>query len=291
MLKIAYSAQHAMHCKNTTDLNGSTMSATQYASFKGILNPRAVEQKFKLSRIAPSGELTALVEHFWIVSWDLRGQPSYTSETLPHPSVHLVIEAHRAEVIGIMRGKFSRRLHGTGRAFGIKFRPGAFYPLLGAPVSQLTDRRVGLRTIFGVRGTAFRNAIQREQDEARCVAIAEAFLKTQSITPDPTREWVCRAVEKIMLDRSLVHVDQLATFTGATLRSLQRLFRKYVGISPKWVIKRYRLHEAAEELAKNSGDVADLALRLGYFDQAHFIRDFKSVVGKTPGVYARLASK
>ncbi len=265
------------------------MSATKYASFKGILNPYAVEQKFKLSRIAPSSELTSLVEHFWIVRWDLRGQPAYISETLPHPSVHLVIEAHRAEVIGIMRGKFSRRLHGTGRAFGIKFRPGAFYPLLGAPLSQLTDQRVGLRKIFGARGTALRKAIQREQNEAHCVAIAETFLKTQPISADPTRAWICGAVEKIMLDRSLVHVDQLASFTGITLRSLQRLIRKYVGVSPKWVIQRYRLHEAAEELAKNTGDVADLALRLGYFDQAHFIRDFKSVVGKTPGAYARFA--
>jgi AraC-like DNA-binding protein len=71
-------------------------------------------------------------------------------------------------------------------------------------------------------------------------------------------------------------------------RTLQRLFNQYVGVSPKWVIKRYRLHDAVEQLA--TGAVVDwprLALDLGYFDQAHFIKDFKMLVGTPPGEYAR----
>jgi AraC-like DNA-binding protein len=73
-------------------------------------------------------------------------------------------------------------------------------------------------------------------------------------------------------------------------RTLQRLFAKYVGVSPKWVIQRYRLHEAAEQLAAGSSiGQAALAADLGYSDQAHFVRDFKSVVGMTPLAYARQA--
>jgi AraC-like DNA-binding protein len=73
-------------------------------------------------------------------------------------------------------------------------------------------------------------------------------------------------------------------------RTLQRLFARYVGVSPKWVIQRYRLHEAAERLA--AGELihqAELALDLGYSDQAHFVRDFKSIVGVSPAAYARAA--
>ncbi len=66
-------------------------------------------------------------------------------------------------------------------------------------------------------------------------------------------------------------------------RTLQRLFSQYVGVSPKWVIKRFRLLEAVGELSKNKkADWTKLALELGYFDQAHFIKDFKSIIGKTP---------
>ncbi len=55
--------------------------------------------------------------------------------------------------------------------------------------------------------------------------------------------------------------------------------------------QRYRMHEAAEKIAEGrAGDMGDLALRLGYFDQAHFIRDFKAIVGRPPGQY-RAASE
>jgi AraC-like DNA-binding protein len=73
-----------------------------------------------------------------------------------------------------------------------------------------------------------------------------------------------------------------------TTRTLQRLFATYVGVSPKWVIQRYRLHEAAEQLAADpSINQASLAAELGYSDQAHFVRDFKRIVGMTPAAYAK----
>jgi len=69
---------------------------------------------------------------------------------------------------------------------------------------------------------------------------------------------------------------------------LQRLFSQYVGVSPKWVIQRYRLHEVAERLADDKAvDCTEMALDLVYFDQAHFIKDFKAIVGWTPAEYAK----
>jgi AraC-like DNA-binding protein len=72
---------------------------------------------------------------------------------------------------------------------------------------------------------------------------------------------------------------------GYSKRTLQRLFREYVGVSPKWVLQRVRLHEAAERMAGGEGDWPRLALELGFFDQAHFIKAFKAVIGLTPGDY------
>jgi AraC-like DNA-binding protein len=72
------------------------------------------------------------------------------------------------------------------------------------------------------------------------------------------------------------------------VRSLQQLFSEYVGVSPKWVIRRFRLHEAADSLAGgDEPDLAALAQRLGYFDQAHFTSDFRKLVGQTPADYRR----
>jgi AraC-like DNA-binding protein len=81
-------------------------------------------------------------------------------------------------------------------------------------------------------------------------------------------------------------VAEVAARHHVSERTLQRLFAAYVGIGPKWVLQRYRLHEAVEQLqARREIDWARLALELGYYDQAHFTRDFRSLVGRTPAQY------
>jgi AraC-like DNA-binding protein len=84
-------------------------------------------------------------------------------------------------------------------------------------------------------------------------------------------------------------VDRLAAGDlRVSKRQMQRLFSLYVGVSPKWVIMRYRLHEAVERMTNGETvDLPGLALDLGYFDQAHFIKDFKAMVGRAPGEYAK----
>src|SRR5262249_17429503 len=102
---------------------------------------------------------------------------------------------------------------------------------------------------------------------------------------------VRRIVDFIMNEPEITRVDDVAGRLGLNKRAVQRLFSKYVGVSPKWVIKRYRLNEAAEQLASGrAADLSRIAVDLGYFDQAHFIKDFKSIVGKSPMEYARSVS-
>jgi AraC-like DNA-binding protein len=88
----------------------------------------------------------------------------------------------------------------------------------------------------------------------------------------------------------LTQVEELAASAGIGVRALQQLFSDYVGVSPKWVLRRYRLHEAADRLANGEEiDLSELALGLGYFDQAHFTSDFHKLVGKPPAQYRRAA--
>jgi AraC-like DNA-binding protein len=71
---------------------------------------------------------------------------------------------------------------------------------------------------------------------------------------------------------------------------VQRLFAEHVGCTPKWAIRIYRLNDAAQRIAaEGEPDYAGLAVRLGYSDQSHFIRDFRAVTGQPPGEYARMA--
>src|SRR5581483_8747046 len=91
-------------------------------------------------------------------------------------------------------------------------------------------------------------------------------------------------------DRSLMRVDDLSRRVGVSMRSLERLFRVYVGVSPKWTLRRFRLMDAAMRLQEGTDvDWASLAVDLGYFDQAHLINDFRTHVGLSPTRYARQA--
>src|SRR5262249_30129054 len=93
---------------------------------------------------------------------------------------------------------------------------------------------------------------------------------------------------RIIEDRSITRVEQLAREFHISVRGLQRLFSEYVGVSPKWVIQRSRLLEAvARGTAGTNVNWASLAADLGYADQAHLIRDFKRLVGRSPGNYAK----
>jgi AraC-like DNA-binding protein len=256
----------------------------------GVLGLRRGRRWFDVSLYRPSPQLAELVEHCWTVRWDVRGHDRHLQHTLPHPAVHLVVERDRSCIQGLMTGRFTRVLEGCGRVFGIRFRPAGFRPFFGRPVTAVTDRRIAISEVFGADGEAFAEHILSLEDEPRMVEAAEAFVRDRLPAADPAVAAVNGIVERVAADRRITRVDDLAALSGIGKRTLQRLFREYVGASPKWVIKRCRLHEAAERLAAGDDlDLAGLALDLGYSDQAHFTRDFRAVVGAAPAEYARWA--
>lgn len=171
---------------------------------------------------------------------------------------------------------------------GTKFRPGGFRPFLGRPVSALTNRTVPLDEIFGPAGLDLETQALACADPLAGFELVQEFLRGLDPVPDPTVELVGRIAERAATDRDITRVDHLVKEFGLGTRKLQRLFDEYVGVSPKWIIQRYRLHEAAERIAAGTAtDGATLAQDLGYADQAHFIRDFKKLVGSSPAEYAR----
>jgi AraC-like DNA-binding protein len=257
---------------------------------RGVLKTAfADERRFSHARYHPSPGLAPFVEHFWAVSWDLRGQPAERTETLPHPSVHMLFERNvGGRIAGVAHGKFSRQMEGKGGVFAAKFTPGGFHPFAGVPLSTFTDRVVTLADVFGADASTLEHDILNTDDDAQRISIVEDFLRSRPIQQDENVARISQIVYSVACDRTIRKVEDLVDRYDLPKRTLQRLFAKYVGVSPKWVIQRYRLHEAAERLAADA-DIpqSTLALDLGYSDQAHFVREFKSVVGTSPASYAK----
>jgi len=256
---------------------------------RGILRPDAGRARFELRRRSPADELADHVERHWSVRWDLRGDPPFTQEILPHPCVNLVAEPGLVAVYGIPLGRSPHTIEGAGVAIGTKFRPGGFGGFLDRPASALNGRTLALGELFGAAGTQLeRGLVEAGGDEDAHIAAVEQFLLDRLPAPDARYELVRTVVGDMLVADPGTTVAELAERHAVSPRTLQRAFADFVGVGPKWVLKRYRMHEAAERIAAGEADDgASLALDLGYFDQSHFIRDFTAQIGLSPSAYER----
>jgi AraC-like DNA-binding protein len=256
---------------------------------RGVVRRPLLAGAIKHSRRSPAPDLSRWIAHYWSVKWDLPAGKTYTAGTLPHPNVHLIFEEGRCAVSGARTRKFIRILRGRSEVFGIKFQPGAFRLFSNAPVSALANRVIPARRIFGASVGALGTKVLAARTEKQRIDICNAFFRSRVPKPDPAADLARRLVVQILNEAPIKTVEDLAYKSGITKRSLQRIFKEYVGVSPKWAIRRYRLHELVERIQSGERpDWAQLALDFGYFDQAHLINDFKSVVGFSPTQFAKL---
>ncbi|MFI6862438.1 DUF6597 domain-containing transcriptional factor [Streptomyces sp. NPDC050421] len=256
---------------------------------RGIVDAPELFTHVRFRRREPAPALRPYLEHYWLIDWDLR-EP-YASHLVPHPSVNLVFERYAgcgdedagfAEVSGIGLELFTQKLQGRGRVCGVQFRPGGFRPFApDRPVSEWTGRRVAAAEVFAPPSPPSA-VLDPGQEDAR-VAALDAYLLALGPRPDPQTDRAMALVDLVRTDRTVRRVGELARAEGVSVRSLQRLFATYVGVGPKWVILRYRIHEALERAESDPAvDWARLAADLGYSDQAHLVRDFTATVGVPP---------
>jgi len=259
---------------------------------RGMLRRPLPAGKMRHARKRPAADLAGWIAHYWMIRWDLRGCEPQLAESVPHPNVHVIFEPAASVVAGVQTHMFKRTLEGQSQVFGVKFKPGGFRPFLKYAVSKLADRTVPVERIFGKDALALKNIVLSDRPEGEKVEAANAFFHERMPSPDKTVGLAGQLVEQILQDREIKTVDDLVNRTSIGKRSLQRLFSDYVGVSPKWVIRRYRVHELIERFHPGEEpDWPQLALELGYFDQAHLINDFRSITGYSPTEYQKLIQR
>lgn len=259
---------------------------TAPATPKGVVDPLGMARRIRLATYPPAAPLAAFVDYFWVVEWDMSGRAPETQRVLPYPNAHLVFERGRSAIHGVVRGAFERKVEGSGRVFGVRFKPGGLRPFIDHPVSRLADRTMPFGEVLRVPALDAEQRVLGGADDGAMVKAAEAMLLAVLPAQDPRALLAEQAVAAAAASDGPASVAALCAQAGIDERALQRLFSNYVGVSPKWVIQRYRLQEASWRLAKPGPvDLADLAAGLGFFDQAHFTRDFTRLVGTSPLAY------
>ena len=245
-----------------------------------------------IHRYAPSEHLTSLVDRYWIPVWSLPA-PS-TQSTLQHPVCLVVVSDSYARLYGVARGRSSVTLEGDGWAVGTMFTPATGRLVLSRSVADLTDTWTELDDVLpaahaGLVGEV-REAMAGDPHDpvahADAIAAVERWLASY-LPVDEQGLLVNRLVTWLRDHPEVTRVDEVAVELGMTERSLQRLVVQRIGLSPKWLLQRRRLHDAVQALKAGATSLADVAATLGYTDQAHFTHDFRTVTGMTPGEYLR----
>jgi AraC-like DNA-binding protein len=267
------------------------------ASTAGVLHPDEFARHVALERRPPGDGVARWVENHWSLRWDLPAGRWYPSRVLPHPTCSLTLElgdhprpdlrpGDRLVVTGVCTRRFDVDLRGWGRVLGLRFRPGGLAALTGRPARRWTDRSVPATDVLPAELCAVLDDPDLAGRPDEWTAAAEDGLAALAGEPDPRYDHLLDVVADMLADRTLLTVAEVGERHGAGVRTLQRLFTHFVGVGPKAVLARYRMHDAVSELDEGwDGTLTDLAHRYGWYDQAHFTRDFTALVGVTPGRY------
>tara|TARA_B110000503_G_scaffold142698_2_gene240415 strand:- start:3972 stop:4781 length:810 start_codon:yes stop_codon:yes gene_type:complete len=254
---------------------------------KGLIQRDTCLQHYKLTRYLPSDDMAGFVENYWIANWDLSDSEPYQQVSLPHPCQNMIISPTLTSgIFGVHTGKIIYKFEGKGRIFGVKFWPGAFHSFYTKPVSKLSDTLISIDEVFDTNVTKLEAELLVTPDFSEIAYRIEDMFRRKSPELDSKAVEVRNIIKTIEGNRDLVTVSTLVEIFGHSARTLQRLFDNYVGVSPKWVIDRYRMLEAVAALDDDANiSIIELANTLGYFDQAHFTKAFTKLVGYPPSRY------
>ena len=229
----------------------------------------------------PSPGLERYIECFWTIQ---------TAEDAPHTvlpdgcaDILLTSGAGRADlrVVGGMTVARPETLRRGQKLFGVRFRPAMWSLFLRAPWKELTDQAVSLEQIVNGRAKLLREQLEDSPSVTGMIRATESWLGP------PRQETVVQRVAEHMARRhGQMRLDDLSDSAGLSARQIRRLFVEQTGLTPKELARVLRFRHSVERLQSDAGPAsAELALECGYYDQAHFINEFRAFSGSTPGEY------
>jgi AraC-like DNA-binding protein len=226
----------------------------------------------------------------------------YRSRALPRGAVTLIIDVGQRQqldfyaadgctrlnvpsafVTGSHTDSYVSEMPADEPAMAVHFRPGGAFPFLGIPLSDLENAYVGLDDIWGRSGIGLHERLIDAPTMAARFSIVETFLLSQP-WPSARRHPGVAAAMAAIEDNPSVRMADFRDLVGVSSKRLIALFRAEVGLSPK-AYARIRRFQAALRLLGMGRAGARVAADVGYFDQAHFVREFRSFAGMTPTQY------
>lgn len=244
-------------------------------------------------RSPPHPLLRDFIESYWTLKNETHGA-SFAHCVLPDLCSDLIFSlgprrlfgfTGNSQLIGVMSSSHRGRVDAGTELFGVRFQPFGVSRWLKIPINELRDSQAAMREI-GLRNFDVReNLVELNSFSERCEFVDRMFLKHSSLMRDVDSQIV--GAGKIILDsRGLKSIEAISQEVGVSRRQLVRSFSLFNGLNPKLFARIVRVRYLISLLSKSPIALwSSVALDGGFYDQSHMIREFKDVLGMTPGEF------
>lgn len=189
----------------------------------------------------------------------------------------------RCFVFGQITETLEIEASGITGIFAVRFQPDGFAPICNVHLQEIENKAVELPYLFGEEGILLQNRILEAASNAYRIGIIEEFLNARFTSPISIDHLTKNCVEVLMNVNGHIQVNDLSEKTQIHRRQLERRFSETIGLSPKQLAKMLKIQAALKSLkGKHFNTLAELATENNYYDQAHFIKDFKEFTGMSP---------
>lgn len=186
-------------------------------------------------------------------------------------------------VVGQLTLPFEVSPMGKTGTFLICFQPDGFQPFASFPIKEIENKTVELSAIFGSEGMIFSNKMLNAENTTQRIALANEFLLKQLTDKQKIDQIVKTTVETLFNTNKKLSILELSKQNNISQKGLERKFSSAIGLRPKQLSKIIRLQNTLKILLNEEvRNFATLAYENEYYDQAHFIKDFKEFTGLTP---------
>jgi AraC-like DNA-binding protein len=265
-----------------------------------------IHEKMRYLEILPSEQLRPYIKHYFYFESDSQA----TLDDIVFPSGHMEVifnlgegkwqsavnDAYLTtpsiELWGQITKPLPIRSLGKHNMLGIRFYVHSAACFLQEAIWELNDQVTDARDLLGKAVALLHAQLLETSGLKNRIALVERYLLNRKLVVEKNAgriDMIGQIVKELQKDTLPDNIRSLATKYRVTPRYLQKLFLQYTGFTPKFYHKINRFQSSLKLINKKESSLTSIAYDCGYFDQSHFIREFKSFTGVTPSDYTAAA--
>lgn len=250
----------------------------------------------KYYTIPPSAKLSRFVRSFWVLESD---ELSYIHRSMADVCAEMVFHYKgrfdelvdgkcESSSLTALQGPSNRirrfKIDQTFGIFGAYLYPYSIPAFFKVPATELSNQMPDLITLLGRDGAVLEERIMTASNNCERVIIISEFLEKR-LEQNQSHHAVVSSIEFIIQSKGSIRVEEVADRYFVSARQFERKFKEYSGLTPKLFSRIVRFHTACQHFGKTKKSLTDIAYECGYYDQSHFIHDFREFSGYHPKLY------